>query len=261
MDKLFSMNAIARAVRLLLAGSVLLIKDAEASPDAELSQVTVGSNLLFDAGDEVLLSDELGHEAAAVVAEKSSLTTVRFEEPLADGPFLMKDGAMLSLAKPPIPDLKKISQGPPVVLDQRQREDYPRIAVHPVGLKQPWPLKSADTRLCRTYQQDYELVIYYVDWLRASWEAANQRVVQRAGLVFNTLMADPYLGGMCWASQVTEVDLDAHMLGETGLRLRGAGEMYLHLVAFTLTAKRAAVRGPASIARLKQVTPPLTSSS
>jgi hypothetical protein len=190
----FHHGEILDAVSLLCTGAVSLTADA-----AQTNVVHVGSNRLFAAGDRVRVSDREGATAEAVVASTTGLSEVVLGAPVT-GPFLVSSGACVRRTSGSVPQLEWVSKG---VLETGVRPPaprYPCAVVRPTVLRQP---RGEGTN--RALTQDYLTSVYYV---RAQSQGEDEEAgfLAQVGLLFDVLMADPYLGGTCWYSQVVEVD-------------------------------------------------------
>lgn len=220
---MFHYNEIARAIRLVCQGAVALAADL-----SESATITVGSNELFAAGQEVRLRDSAGEETATV-QQTIGLTTVVLDAAVS-GEYLVSRGARLERAESGAPELQWVGQGSPELMPRSPAERYPCVLVKPNLMRQP--LNEGSNR---TFQQDYHFDVYYVERY-AEGQQANIEALERAGAIFNLIMEDPYLGGTCWHSQVVEVDPEP-VVQE---RLREA-EMPLRVVRMDVLARRAAV--------------------
>ena len=220
---MFHHNEIARAIRMLCQSAVALT--ANTTPGDE---VEVGSNEVFPVGEGVALSDSAGEEEHTV-AEKIGLTRVRFEGQIQDS-YLVSRGARLSKKTAGLPDLKWVGQGPPELLPRTPTERFPCVLVLPGEMRQPFNAGSN-----RTFQQDYEYRIFYLEEYQEG-QRANVHVLDRAASLFNLLMEDTYLGGTCWHSQITKVDPEPQV--QEYLREQ---ERPLRVVELTMLARRAAV--------------------
>lgn len=224
--QMFHANEIARAIRLLCQGATALTADVSGG-DA----VSVGSNELFEVGQEVRLRDSAGEEPGTVEA-LVGLTTVVLEDAIS-GEYQVARGARLERMDGALPAVQWVGQGSPELMPRSPLQQYPCVLVMPTEMRQP--LNEGSNR---TFQQDYEFAVYYVREHEAG-ERANIEVLERTAELFEVLMADPYLGGTCWHSQVTRVDPDPPVQE----RLREE-ERPLRVVELTLAARRAAVWQP-----------------
>jgi len=222
---MFHQNEIARAIRLLCQGAAVLTADTE--PGYEVS---VGSNELFAIGQQVRLRDSAGSEEQTVAA-KVGLTTVRFTEEL-EGEYLVGRGARLEVLDGALGEVQWVGQGSPELMPRSPADRFPCVLVMPGVMRQP--LNAGSNRV---FQQDYEFAVYYVTRYEED-QQANIEVLDRAAALFNLLMADTYLGGTCWHSQVTEVDPEPAIQR----RLRDQ-ENPLRVVELTVLARRAALYG------------------
>lgn len=222
---MFHQNEIARAIRLLCQGAVALSADSQAG-----YEVSVGSNELFAAGESVVLRDSQGEEQKTVAATVG-LTTVRFTEPIG-GEYAVERGARLVSGAAGMPEIAWVGQGSPELMPRSPAERFPCVLVMPGAMRQP-PNSGSN----RVFQQDYSFRVYWVERYEED-QQANIGVMDRAAGLFNLLMADPYLGGTCWHSQVTEVDPEPAIQG----RLREQ-ERPLRVVELTVLARRAEVWG------------------
>ena len=220
---MFHYNEIARAIRLVCQGAVALTADV-----SEGTQVSVGSNELFEAGQTVTLRDSAGEESATV-QQTIGLTTVVLDGEIG-GEYLVSRGARLERAGDGLPDLQWVGQGSPELMPRSPASRYPCVLVKPDTMRQP--LNEGSNR---TFQQDYHLKVFYVERYEEG-QQANIEALERAGGVFNAIMEDPYLGGSCWHSQVVEVEPEPAVQD----RLREM-ERPLRVVEMTVLARRAAV--------------------
>lgn len=214
-------NEIARAVRLLCQGGVALRQDCIGS-----DVVVVGSNMLFEVGDEVELLDDDTQPEAATIASKSGLTDIVLQQPVS-GAFEVVRGAWIRLASPRVADLKFVAQGRPELVPEPRGETFPCIVVKP-GVVRQLGQEGAN----KAFQQEYDIHVYYVRKHRPG-EEASVRALDEAAALFNLLMEDTYLGGTCWYSQVTRVDPDDPT--GTGFRER---RIPLDVIRLDLTARR-----------------------
>ncbi|MEA3400641.1 MAG: hypothetical protein U9R79_05280 [Armatimonadota bacterium] len=224
---MFRQNEIARAIRMLCQGATALTADASGG-----DQVSVGSNEMFEVGQQVRLRDAAGEEEKTV-SGLVGLTTVKFTEAIS-GEYLVSRGARLEWADNPLGTVQWVGQGSPELMPRSPVERFPCVLVLPGEMHQP--LNEGTNR---TFQQDYSFRVYYV-MQHDEGQRANIEVLDRAATLFNVLMADPYLGGTCWHSQVTRVDPDPAVQE----RLR-EDERPLRVVELTVMARRAALWKPA----------------
>ncbi|MGD9495693.1 MAG: hypothetical protein AB7Y46_05220 [Armatimonadota bacterium] len=220
---MFHQNEIARAIRLLCQGAAALTADVQSG-----YEVSVGSNELFEIGQSVRLCDSAGQEDKTV-ADTVGLTTVVFGAPIG-GSYHVSRGARLQIADGGLPALQWVGQGSPELMPISPAERFPCVLVMPGLMRQPLSAGSN-----RVYQQDYSFRVYYVERYQED-QRANIEVLERAAALFNLLMADPYLGGTCWYSQVTQVDPEPAI--QERLRER---EQPLRVVELTVLARRAAL--------------------
>lgn len=220
---MFHQNEIARAIRLLCQGAVALSADSQGG-----YEVSVGSNELFAAGESVVLRDSQGEEQRTVAATVG-LTTVRFTEPI-EGAYAVERGARVVSGAGGLPEIAWVGQGSPELMPRSPAERFPCVLVMPGAMRQP-PNSGSN----RVFQQDYSFRVYWVERYEED-QQANIGVLDRAAGLFNLLMADPYLGGTCWHSQVTEVDPEPAIQA----RLREQ-ERPLRVVELTVLARRAEV--------------------
>lgn len=220
---MFHQNKIARAIRLLCQGATALSADVDGG-----DELTVGSNELFEVGQQVRLVDTAGSEELTV-AGLVGLTTVRLTGAVS-GEYLTSRGARLEVVDGSLPELRWVGQGSPELLPGIAPESFPCALVLPTTMEQPLNRGSN-----RTFQQDYRFEVYYVRE-HGEGEAANVEVVDEAGKLFNLLMSDPYLGGTCWHSQVVEVNARPDV--QERMRER---EWPLRVVRMTMLARRVAV--------------------
>ncbi len=224
---MFHQNEIARAIRMLCQGATALTADTQPGYEA-----SVGSNELFALGQQVRLRDSAGCEEKTV-ADKVGLTTVVFTEPI-DSQYLVSRSGRLEVAAGGLDDVRWVGQGSPELMPRSPAERFPCVLVTPGPMRQPLSAGSN-----RAFQQDYTFSVYYVEAYEGD-QRANIEVLEAAAALFNLLMADPYLGGTCWHSQVTEVDPEPPV--QERLRER---EKPLRVVELTVLARRAAVWQPA----------------
>lgn len=220
---MFHQNEIARAIRLLCQGATALTADAQAG-----CEVRVGSNELFAVGQQVRVRDSAGSEERTV-AGKAGLTTVQLSEPI-EGEYLVSRGARLEAPDTALGEVQWVGQGSPELMPRSPAEQFPCVLVMPGRMRQP--LNAGSNRV---FQQDYEFAVYYVTRYEEDRQA-NIEVLDRAAALFNLLMADTYLGGTCWHSQVMEVDPEPAIQR----RLRDQ-EKPLRVVELTVLARRAAL--------------------
>jgi len=220
---MFHCNKIARAIRLVCQGASALTADLDGG-----NTVSVGSNELFGAGQQVQLRDSAGEETATV-QETVGLTSVVLSGDVS-GQYLTSRGARIERAGGTMPELQWVGQGSPELMPRSPADRYPCVLVKPDLMRQP--LNEGTNR---TFQQDYHFQVFYVERYEDG-QQANIEALERAGAIFNVIMEDPYLGGSCWHSQVIEVDPDPAIQE----RLREA-ERPLRVVEMTVLARRAAV--------------------
>lgn len=194
MENLLHYNEIARAIRLLCQSAVALSADTDGT-----DKLSVGSNELFEVGDQIeLIDDDTPAEAHEVIA-KTGLTGIQLNSTVA-GEFTVANNALLRLASPLLADLKWVGQGRPLLMPQPANLQLPCIVVEPAVLEQPL---SEGTN--RSVRQDYHYRIYYLQ-RPAPGEKGNENLLAEAGKLFNLLNCDIYLGGSCWYAQVIRVD-------------------------------------------------------
>jgi len=223
-NDLFHYNQIARAIRLVCQGATALSADVSAG-----TEIRVGSNELFAIGDEIVIRDADGEETLTV-AGNVGLTTVIVDREI-EGDYQVDRGARIERADGGA-QLQWVGQGSPELMPRSPAQRYPCVLVKPAVMRQPLGEGSN-----RTVQQDYQFHVYYVERYEDG-QQANIEALERAGAVFNAIMDDPYLGGTCWHSQVTEVEPEP----EEQARLREM-ERPLRVVRMTVLARRAAVLG------------------
>ncbi len=223
--EMFHQNEIARAIRLLCQNATSLTADCEGGTEA-----TVGSNELFEAGQQVRLRDSAGQEELTV-AGTVGLTTVQFTGEV-QGVYLVSRGARLERVGGGLEDVQWVGQGSPELMPRVPVERFPCVLVKPAEMEQP-----LNTGSNRVFQQDYRFRVYYVEQYEEG-QRANIEVLDRAAALFNLLMEDPYLGGTCWHSQVIKVDPEPPVQE----RVREQ-ERPLRVVEMTVLARRAAVYG------------------
>jgi len=225
MTQMLHYNEICAALRGLVQSGVALTENAGGS-----DLVSVGSNRLFSPGRGVALTDDEGHREEHTVSEVVGLTQVRLDAPVS-GEFLVENGAALRLNPPALADLKWIGQGLPEIMPQPPATHLPCLIVQPGRMEQPL---AAGTN--RAYQQDYRVRLCYLE-RPAAGEASGVEVLEKAGTLFDLLMADPYLGGAAWQMQVVAVEpqpQEVRRLREAGLEVIG--------VAIEVLARRLEMR-------------------
>jgi hypothetical protein len=200
--EILHLNEIAEAVRLLCQGTVRLTADLEESDLA-----TVGSNQLFTAGDAVELLDDVTAPVAAQVDGRSGLEGVRLAEAMA-GPLLVSRRARMRLAEPPLDGVRLVAQGGLDFLTTPWVVKLPGIIVQPVSVEQE-PGEGTN----RSFDQEHRLSVFYVRPQHGG-ERGSEALVGEVEALCNLLMADSYLGGTAWNSQVTRVVLESERLAE-----------------------------------------------
>ena len=216
-------NEIARAVRRSVQDGRLL------TADAGLTDVLNAASAGIQVGDGVEIGDDGGVSERGTVSEVPDAGTIRLVAPLA-GTYTVSRNAMLRPVRTGEPDLKWIGQGPVELMPEPRLVDLPCAVVCGGAIEQP--LTSGTNR---SYTQDYRYHVYYVQRLDAD-EAGDANVMDESGVIFRRLMADTYLGGTCWYSQVVRVDPQP----KSGEVLRGRG-MAVRVVEMELVARRAEV--------------------
>jgi hypothetical protein len=126
------------------------------------------------------------------------------------------------------PDLQWVGQGPVELMPEPRLLSFPCAIVRGSTIEQPL---AGGTN--RSYTQEYRYLVYYLQRIAAD-EAADERVMDEAGVIFQRLMADRYLGGTCWYSQVVRVEPQSK--AEDTLRARG---MPVRVVEIEMMVRRA----------------------
>jgi hypothetical protein len=214
-------NEIARAVRLLCQSGVPLREDCLAS-----DEVVVGSNELFEIGDDVELLDEDTAAEQRTVVGKSGLTVLRLNQPVA-GAYEVAKHAWIRLATPRLTDVQFVAQGRPDLVPEPRGERFPCIVVQP-GLVRQLGNEGPN----KAFPQEYDFHVFYIR-KHVPGEEAGIRALDEAAALFNLLMEDTYLGGTCWYSQVTRLDPDDPV--GAGFRER---RVPLDVIRLDLTARR-----------------------
>jgi hypothetical protein len=213
---------IARALRLVCQSAAALSEDTDGT-----TMVHVGSNCQFASGDAVRLVGSDGTSEQHVIAQTIGLTQVQLDEAVT-ADFTVDSQARLELCDGIGPEVKWIALGCPEGLPEPISAQLPAIMIEPGALKQP-----NDTGSNRTYLQEYSFNVYYVDRKEDGVEAEMDAIDEASGL-FAAIMADPYLGGTCYHSQVME--FDPSPAAEEALRDRA---IPLKLVRLEVLARRA----------------------
>jgi hypothetical protein len=216
-------NEIAQAVRRSLQDGRLLTVDTDGTDTVHAASAGV------QPGDTVEIGDDAGESERGTVAAVPDENTVRLGAPLG-GTYRVSRNAMLRPVRAGEPDLKWIGQGPVELMPEPRLVSLPCAVVCGGVIEQPL---TGGTN--RSYTQEYRYRVYYVQRLEAD-EAGDARAMAEAGVIFGRLMADTYLGGTCWYSQVVRVDPQPRV-GEV---LRGRG-MPVRVVEMELVARRAEV--------------------
>ena len=202
---------IVEAIADLCGGMVRLSQDLEGS-----DVVRVGSNRLFRVGDLVKVTDDAGGSEERVVAELQDLSMVKLDAAVS-GRYQVARGARLKLLGGRVPSVVWIGRGRPELAPQPLAGGFPCIVVDPVRLEQP--VRGGSNR---TFIQDYWTSVYYMRRAGALEEEQEELLGEVSG-VFNLLMSDPYLGGTCWYSQVTQVEYSPEaerLLRDSGVPVR-----------------------------------------
>lgn len=215
---------IARALRLVCQGAAALTADT-----GPTDTVTVSSNFLFSVGDEVVLSDASGAEEDHTVAQLIGLNSVKLEAAVS-GEYTVAAQGRLQLAAALRPEVKWVAIGRPEAIPEPAQLEFPAVIIEPGIMKQP-----PDEGSNRSYQQEYTLQVYYVDRYQEGVEA-DMDTIEEAGGLFNLIMADPYLGGTCYHSQVVEFEPSPQ--AEEKLRSK---ELPLRVVRMKVLGRRAEV--------------------
>lgn len=215
---------IARALRLVCQSAAALSEDTDGT-----TTVHVGSNCQFSSGDAVRLVSSDGTAEEHVVAQAIGLTQVGLEEAV-EGTFTVDAQARLEQCEGIGPEVEWIALGCPSGLPEPASLQFPAIMIEPGPLRQP-----NDEGSNRTYQQEYSFNVYYLDRRESGVEAEMDAIDEASGL-FAAIMADPYLGGTCYHSQVMEFDPSPS--AEEQLRDRA---IPLRLVRLEVLARKAEV--------------------
>ncbi len=221
-SEMLHVNEVAEAVRLLCQGAVLLTADLENS-----STAMMGSNQLFASGDSVeLLDDETGPVATAV-AGRNGLERLELEDVIA-GPLLVSRKGRVRLADPPLGDVRLVAQGGLDFLATPWGSKLPCVIVQPVSVDQQ-PGEGTN----RSFEQEHRLSVFYVRPQHAG-EQGSEALIEEVERLFNLLMADSYLGGSAWCSQVIGVTLESDRLA----RWREQAAERVDIAQIDLVAKR-----------------------
>jgi hypothetical protein len=219
---MFPGRQIGEAVADLLAGRVRVAGAVEKGA----TELQVGSNNLFSVGDAVALSHSRWTEVRGefgVVAKKTGLTSITLAEPaLYDRAaeevchlYLKErgDDAWQPRAVPSVSfvDLAALGAGGCLAVIVRG-------------------LKMSGSKGSMISQQDWEIVVRYRAYYHK--EADARRFGAECESIFNTLMADTYLGGTCWSSGVVDFRTSEEHVKHGSPRASAE---------FTIIAKRAAV--------------------
>ena len=216
-------NEIARAIRRSLQDGRLLTADAGAVDTVCASSVGIA------AGDVVEIGDDRGESERSTVSAVPDVGTLQLVAPLS-GDYSVSRNAMLRPVRVGEPDLKWIGQGPVELMPEPRLANLPCAIVCGGMIEQP---TAGGTN--RSYTQEYSFHVHYVQRLDAD-ETGDTKLMDEAAVVFRRLMADTYLGGTCWYSQVVRVDPQPR--SEGALRERG---MPVRAVEIVLVARRAEV--------------------
>jgi hypothetical protein len=214
-------NEIARAIRRALQDGRSLLADTDgtaivhASTDGLVPGVTVS------------VSDDETPAERGTVEEIVGPGEMRLDQTLS-GVYEVARDAMLRPWRQGEPDLQWVGQGPVELIPEPRLLSFPCAVVRGSTIEQPL---AGGTN--RSYTQEYRYLVYYLQRIAAD-EAADERVMAEAGVVFRRLMADPYLGGTCWYSQVVRVE--PHSKAEDMLRARG---MPVRVVEMEMAVRRA----------------------
>ncbi len=212
---------IARSLRLVCQGAATLSVDT-----GPTDTVTVNSNLLFSVGDEVVLADASGAAEEHSVVQLIGLHGVRLDAAVS-GAYTVAAQGRLQLAAALRPEVKWVAVGRPEAIPEPARLEFPAVIIAPGTMKQP-----PDEGSNRAYEQKYTLQVYYVDRYQEGVEA-DMDALEEAGRLFNLIMADPYLGGTCYHSQVVEFEPSPQ--AEEKLRSK---ELPLRVVRMEVLAQR-----------------------
>jgi hypothetical protein len=216
-------NEIARAVRRSVQDGRLLTADSDGT------DVVHAASDGLQTGDVVEVGDDAGGSKRGTVSSVPDAGTICLVAPLS-GTYSVSRNAMLRPVRAGEPDLKWIGQGPVELMPEPRLANLPCVVVCGGGIEQPL---TGGTN--RSYTQEYHYRVYYVQRLDAD-ETGDASVMDEAGVIFRRLMADTYLGGTCWYSQVVRVDPQPR----AGEVLRGRG-MPVRVVEMELVARRAEV--------------------
>lgn len=192
----------------ICSGWVRLGEDAGGS-----EVVRVGSNRLFRAGEAVEIIDDQTGPESHTVAEVVGLTEVVLEAAV-EGSYLVSRQARLVRKSGAGPELAWVGRGRPDVGPHPVVTSFPCVVVEPARLEQP--LQGGTNR---AVAQEYFTHVHYVR-RRVGGEEGDSELLEEVRGLFNLLMTDPYLGGTCWHSQVTQVQYAPQ--AEAALRERGA---------------------------------------
>ena len=192
----------------ICSGWVKLAEDAGGS-----DVVRVGSNRLFRAGDAVEIVDDETVPESHTIAQLAGLTDIVLEAAVA-GSYQVSRQARLVRKTVSGPELAWVGRGRPDVGPQPVVTSFPCVVVEPARLEQA--LQGGTNR---AVAQDYWTHVHYVR-RRVGGEEGDAKLLEEVRALFNLLMADPYLGGTCWHSQVTQVQYAPRV--EAALQERGA---------------------------------------
>lgn len=163
------------------------------------STVTVGSNRLFRVGDAVEVVSDGAAGQSNVVAGLVGLTSLVLDDPVEAG-YSVADQARVRLVDARVPELAWVGRGSPVLPPQPSASGFPCVVVEPCRLEQAL---TGGTN--RSVTQDYWTSVHYLR-RRHQGEDEEREVLKQVALLFDLLMADPYVGGTCWHSQVRLVE-------------------------------------------------------
>lgn len=195
------------------------------------NSVEVGSNRLFEVGDAVEISDSETVAETNVVAGRVGLTTVTLEEPVSAG-YLVCEGARIKVRGSRVPELEWVGRGSPYLPPQPASSGLPCVVVEPLRMEQPL---TGGTN--KSVTQDYWTSVHYLR-RRHQGEDEEGELLKQVALLFDLLMADPYLGGTCWHSQVRLVDHSPD--GEAELN---RSDLPLRVVRLDVLGRRCEARG------------------
>jgi hypothetical protein len=221
MREAYHHGEVVEAICLACQGMAKLVLDTDGT-----EAIYVGSNRLFGIGATVELLDDDGASETGTVAELVGLGQVVLDAPVS-GSFEVAHGARVGLLGASVPELSWVGHGRPALAPSAGPSRFPCVVVEPQRLVQP--LRGGTNR---SVTQSYWTSVYYIR-RHSEGEEQERHVLEQVQLLFDLLMADPYLGGTCWHSQVSMVDCCPQ--AEAVLRERGAG---VRVVKLDVVAQR-----------------------